>query len=72
MVWAGRDLRDHVVSTPLPWVGNLLLDQVTESLIFSTSRDGESTASLGKITAQVKRMLQISLSRCQMLFHLPL
>lgn len=70
MVWAGRDLKDHVVSTPLPWVGNLLLDQVTESLTFNTFRDGESTASLGKITAQVDTRLQISLSRHQMLFLL--
>lgn len=71
MVWAGRDLKDHVVSIPLPWVGNLLLDQVTESLIFNTSRDGEPTASLGKIIAQVDTRLQISLSSHQTLFHLP-
>lgn len=71
MLWAGRDLKDHVVLTPLPWVGDLLLDEVTESLIFNTSREGESTASLGKIMTQVDMRLQISLSSYQMLFHLP-
>lgn len=70
MVWAGRDLKDHVISTLLLWVGNLLLNQVTESLTFKTSRDRESTASLGKIIAQVDTRLQISLSRYQMLFNL--
>lgn len=70
MVWAGRNLKDHVISTLLLWVGNLLLNQVTESLTFKTSRDRESTASLGKIIAQVDTRLQISLSRYQMLFNL--
>lgn len=70
MVWAGRNLKDHVISTLLLWVGNLLLNQVTESLTFKTSRDRESTASLGKIIAQGDTRLQISLSRYQMLFNL--
>lgn len=71
MVWAERDLKDHVVSTPLPWVGNLLLDQVTESLIFNISRIVKFTAFLGKIITQVDTRLQIPFSRYQMLFHLP-
>lgn len=31
MVWIEGDLKDHLVPTPLPWAGNLPLDQVTEN-----------------------------------------
>jgi len=33
MVLPGRDLKDHLVPTPLPWLGHLPLDQVAQSPI---------------------------------------
>ena len=32
-VWVGRDLKAHLVPTPLPWTGTLPLDQVAQSLV---------------------------------------
>lgn len=33
MAWAVRDLKDHPGAIGTPWAGNLLLDQVAQSLI---------------------------------------
>ena len=33
VVWVGRELKDHLVPTPLPWAGTLPLDQAAQSPI---------------------------------------
>jgi len=34
MVWVGRDPKDHLIPTPLPWAGTLPLEQIPQSPCF--------------------------------------
>lgn len=52
MVWVGRDHKDHFAPTPCHGQGTFnhpRLLQVSSSLGLYTSRDGESTSSLGNL-----------------------
>jgi len=57
MVWVGRDLKDHLVPTPPPWAGTPSTrpgcSKPHQNLAFNTSREGTTTASLGKCLTTV-------------------
>lgn len=65
MLWAGRDLEEHLVLTPCHGQRHLSLDQLSSNLAFNTSRDGAPTTSLGNlcqclITLRVKNSFLVS------------
>lgn len=55
MVWIGKDIKDHLVSTPCHGQGDLSLGQVAQSsihpsirLALNASEEGAATTTLGK------------------------
>lgn len=53
MVYVGRDLKDHLVPTPLPWGGTprtrTSFLRAPSSLVYNTDRDRASATSLGNL-----------------------
>jgi len=53
MAWAGMDLKDNLVPTPLPWAETpytrTRLLKATSNLALNTAREGAPTASLGNL-----------------------